>query len=124
MKIHAAAATTFFLLIAGFGSAQADMIEDSYCTHITENDKSASDGFILKDAGSILRQDRANYHKFGYRDAGDEGDSTFQTTGARARIPALLDAGDTEASVLRQIVRGTPSVCVEIYPDNIYVYMN
>ena len=83
-----------------------------------------ADGFELTDAGSILRQDRANYHKFGYRDRGDQGDRTFGSANARALIPAMLDRGDTDASVLRQIVRGTPSVCVWIFPDHIYVYEN
>ncbi|NDW06147.1 hypothetical protein [Jiella pacifica] len=111
-------------LVSLAGPAAAQSVVDEYCTSITENDKSASDGFELTDAGSILRQDRANYHKFGYRDRGDQGDRTFGSANARALIPAMLDRGDTDASVLRQIVRGTPSVCVWIFPDHIYVYEN
>lgn len=96
---------------------------DEYCTTITENDKSASDGYRLGDAASILRQDRANYHKFGFRDRGDQGDRTFGSADARARIPAMLDGGNNDPSVLRQIVAGTPRVCVWIFPSHIYVYV-
>jgi hypothetical protein len=87
----------------------------SYCTRITESDKSASDGFRLTDAASILRQDRANFHKFGLRDAGDEYDSYFKSTGNRARLPEMLNNGVTENSVLQQIVHGTPYVCVNVF---------
>jgi len=36
----------------------------------------------------------------------------------------MLDAGDTDQRVLQEIVNGTPRVCVEIYPRNIFVYVN
>jgi hypothetical protein len=99
-------------------------LRDAYCTQISENDKFASDGFPLTDAGSILRQDRANYHRFGQRDPGDQRDSTFRSSGARERIPAMLDRGNTDRRVLRRIVRGTPYVCVDIYRRSIDVFLN
>ena len=111
-------------LIGTAGPASAQQAVDSYCTSITENDKVASDGYELSDAGSILRQDRANFHKFGYRDRGDQSDRTFQSAKARARIPAMLAAGDTDRGTLRDIVRGTPRVCVDIYRRSISVYEN
>ena len=97
-----------------FANAQSTPIT-VYCTSITENDKSASDGFQLSDAASILRQDRANYHKFGYRDAGDESDDYFYDEGNRARLPAMLANGVTDEGLLRQIVRGTPRICVNVF---------
>ncbi|ORE98026.1 hypothetical protein [Aurantimonas sp. 22II-16-19i] len=115
------------LLAAGLSLASpaaAQGVVDEYCAQISAHDKVASDGFELTDAASILRQDRANYHKFQDADRADQGDRTFGSSGARARIPALLDNGQTEQSTLRQIVRGNPSVCVEIYPSYLYVYVN
>ena len=103
--------------------ASAQSIVDAYCTQISENDKFASDGYRLTDAASILRQDRANFHRYGFRDQGDEGDATFGSVRARERIPALLDNGNTDEFTLRTIVRGAPYVCVEIYPSYIYVYL-
>lgn len=99
-------------------------VQDSYCTQISQNDKYASDGYPLRDAGSILRQDRANYHRFGLRDPGDERDATFRSSAARERIPAMLDRGNTDQSILRRIVRGTPSICVDIYRRSIDVFLN
>ncbi|WAP69504.1 hypothetical protein [Jiella pelagia] len=115
------------LFAAGLSAASpaaAQGIVDEYCARISDHDKVASDGFQLSDAASILRQDRANYHKFNDSDNEDAGDRTFRSAGARARIPALLDNGQTEQSTVREIVRGNPYVCVEVYPKYIYVYVN
>lgn len=108
------------LLLATPASAQS--VVDDYCTRISENDKVASDGYQLSDAASILRQDRANFHKFGLADDEDEGDNSFASTQARARIPALLDNGDSDQGILNSIVNRTPFVCVEIYRNYMYVY--
>ena len=105
-------------------AALAQNTSDSYCATISEHDKVASDGFELSDAGSILRQDRANFHKFGDADGADQGDDTFASANARARIPAMLDSGGTDPRVLREIVRGTPHVCVDIYRNYIEVYLD
>ena len=118
----AALAALFGLASASAASAQG--IVDEYCTKVSRNDKVASDGYALTDAASILRQDRANYHKFGIRDPGDQGDSTFKSAKARSRIPAMLDNGDTDAATLRKIVSGNPRVCVEIYRNSLFVYSN
>lgn len=95
---------------------------DSYCAQISDNDKYASDGYPLSDAGSILRQDRANWHRFGTPDADDYGDNTFDTTAARERIPAMFDNGNIEPGLARKIVRGYPYICVDIYRNSLSVY--
>ncbi|MBC7282292.1 hypothetical protein [Hoeflea sp.] len=102
--------------------ASAQSVQDEYCTRISQNDKFASDGYQLSDAASILRQDRANFHKFGMADDEDQGDNTFSSTQARARIPALVDNGDSDQGILNSIVNRTPFVCVEIYRNYMYVY--
>ena len=101
--------------------AQSHPIE-TYCAQISDNDKYASDGYRLSDAGSILRQDRANFHRFGTADADDYGDSVFDTVSARERIPAMLDNGNIEPGLARQIVRGYPYICVDIYRNSLTVY--
>lgn len=110
--LGAMAATLLMLLAVAPARAQ---VTDSYCTVISDTDKRASDGFELTDAASILRQDRANYHKFGDRDEGDGPDSSFRSARARERIPPMLDAGGTESTVLEDIVYGYPEICVDIY---------
>lgn len=124
MKIVFSAVIGLSAAMPALPAAAQRGVLDEYCTTISENDKLASDGFALTDAGSIIRQDRANYHKFGFRDAGDQGDRTFRSTGARAKIPAMLERGDSERATLRQIVRGTPHICVEIYARSLTVYLD
>lgn len=115
------------LALAGFATIQPAFAQgtpiESYCAQISDNDKYASDGYHLTDAGSILRQDRANYHRFGVADADDYGDSIFTSTSARERIPAMLDNGYIEPYIAREIVRGYPYVCVDIYRNSLTVYM-
>ena len=128
MKANIAVAAIVQIAVAGclfFAvPASAQGIVDEYCTRISQHDKVASDGYKLTDAGSILRQDRAHFHKFGTADDEDQSDDTFASKSARARIPAMLDNGQSYPNALRRIVTGTPYVCVEIYPQYIYVYEN
>lgn len=102
--------------------AQSAPIE-TYCAQISDHDKYASDGFHLTDAGSILRQDRANFHRFGTPDADDYANSVFTSTAARERIPAMVDNGMIEPGLARQIVRAYPYVCVDIYRNFLNVYV-
>ncbi|MGB3336311.1 MAG: hypothetical protein WBA73_03945 [Devosia sp.] len=115
------------LAFASFAIAQPAVAQgqpiDGYCTDISDNDKVASDGFALTDAGSILRQDRANYHRFGVADIDDLGDNTFTTSKAREAIPAMLDAGNLDPAVADEIVNFYPYVCVDIYRDALTVYV-
>ena len=105
-------------------STQASAGYDEYCTYISQNDKVASDGYKLSDPASILRQDRANFHKFKRRDRDDGSDRTFTSANARARIPALLDKANNDPAVLNAIVRRNIHVCVEVWSDMIVVYEN
>jgi hypothetical protein len=112
--------------LAGFATVQPAFAQaqpiDGYCAQISDNDKYASDGYPLSDAGSILRQDRANWHRFGTPDADDYGDNTFGSTAARERIPSMFDNGNIEPGLARQIVRGYPYICVDIYRNSLTVY--
>jgi hypothetical protein len=114
------------LSLAGFATVQPAFAQaqpiDGYCAQISDNDKYASDGYPLSDAGSILRQDRANWHRFGTPDADDYGDNTFGSTAARERIPSMFDNGNIEPGLARQIVRGYPYICVDIYRNSLTVY--
>lgn len=119
MKILTAVLTAFAtsICLATPATAQSttpDAFTDSYCTRISNHDKVASDGTKLRDAASILRQDRANFHRFGKADSDDQGDATFATTEARARMPDLYAKGSTDPKVGKEIVSGNPIVCVDI----------
>ena len=110
------------LSIATAAMAQSDPVE-SYCATLGEDDHFASDGYPLDNAAAIIRQDRANYHKFGIQDPSDENDSIFGSTANRARLEAMLRKGSIDRATERAIVRGTPDVCVDIYNDYINVFL-
>jgi hypothetical protein len=110
------------LSVSTAAMAQADPVE-SYCATLGEDDHFASDGYRLDNAAAIIRQDRANYHKFGIQDPSDENDSIFGSVANRARLEAMLRNGSIDRATERAIVRGTPDICVDIYEDYINVFL-
>lgn len=94
---------------------------DSYCATLSARDHFNSNGQRLTTAAAIIRQDRANYHKFRRRDPGDQGDSFFSLQANRARLEALIAEGSSDPGVLRRIVNGEPRICVDIWDDYVNV---
>lgn len=120
MHMSKAAALAALLIAAAAAVPTADARQgllDSYCAELSARDHFNSNGQRLTTAAAIIRQDRANYHRFRRRDPGDEGDSFFRNSANRARLEALIAGGDSEPSALRRIVNGEPRICVDIYDD-------
>lgn len=69
-------------LLLSAGTAQAYIIT-SYNEHITGSDYYNSSNVRLYGIRNILRQARANYHRFGIRHAGDGYDSFFNRASNR-----------------------------------------
>ena len=92
---------------------------DSYATKLSEQDHQNSEGKKLTAVGDILRQDRANYHKYAVRDAEDQADTVFTEAKNRERIPAMLKKGKTDKVTQNSILNGTPVVFVLIYKNHI-----
>ena len=112
------------LLALYFGSysfAQADYM-GSYRAFLSERDHFNSSGKRLRNPAAIIRQDRANFHRFGRRDAGDEWDEYLHSTNNRAIVERWLNAGNTPSWVKRRIVNGTPYINVHFYGDGYSVY--
>ncbi len=114
------------LLLASFigvGSAQAgDDMLGSYVARISERDHHASDGYALSSAAQMVRQDRANWHKFHRRDADDQGDDWFGSNDDRANLERMLKRGDAmSSSTRRAIVNGEPLIQVDVYSDAVHV---
>jgi hypothetical protein len=95
--------------------AFADELIESYVTRLSANDHFNSNGERLTSPAMIIRQDRANFHKFGKRDAEDENDSFFQDARSREILQQLLERGNTPKEVYRAIVNGRPLVRVYVY---------
>jgi len=104
-----------FFLLLGADVSFADELLESYTARLSTRDHFNSGGARLTSAAAIIRQDRANYHKFGKRDAEDEYDRFFASVENRGLMERQLNRGQSDPGVLRAIVRGTPLVQVSIF---------
>lgn len=66
----------------------------------------------------MVRQDRANWHKFHRRDRDDEADGWFKTNDQRAD---LQRPGAMSSSTRRAIVNGEPLIQVDVYENSVRV---
>lgn len=94
---------------------------DVYVAKLGVQDHFNSRGKRLKSAAAIIRQDRANYHKFGKRDAIDEGDSFFNNKKNRGILESMLNNGFISPATKKKILDDTPTIMVYIYSDSISV---
>ena len=116
------AAAVLLFLAASVGIASADDYLGSYMARISNRDHVASDGYPLGSAAQMVRQDRANWHKFGSGDAEDQGDDFFGSAAARARLEKmLLRNAAIDRATQRAIVDGQPVVEVEVYANSVRV---
>ncbi len=94
--------------------AQAGEVIGSYVAYIGRDDLYNSKGVRLSEPAQILRQDRANYHRFGIRDAGDEWDGFFDDYKDRATMERMIRNGYISPAAARDIVAGGATVVVKI----------
>ena len=87
-----------------------------YMAYIGPDDLYNSNGVRLTDAVSVLRQDRANVHRFGIAQPGDERDDWFGSQAARGAMARMFAAGGgIHPEFQRMIVNGGVPVYVTIY---------
>jgi len=114
-------ATTLPILLASVSALaglSADTLRESYVAVLSERDHFNSNGERLTSAAAIIRQDRANFHKLGKRDAGDQADRFFADANNRDTLEQFLTRGSSNPAALRAIVTGTPTVTVSIYQND------
>lgn len=106
-----------FVSCASFAvsSARADEWLESYVAYLSDNDHYNSRGVPLRDAASILAQDRANVHRFNLWDGDDEVDKFFTTTARRQMMSAMLDRGGASQQTRNTIVKFDMMVLVNIW---------
>jgi hypothetical protein len=125
MMIKSKARTAAGLLLVwllGANAAQADDMLGSYVARISGRDHQASDGYALGGAAQMVRQDRANWHKFHRRDRDDEADGWFRTNDQRADLQRMLERpGAMSSSTRRAIVNGEPLIQVDVYENSVRV---
>lgn len=97
------------------GAAAAQTMIGSYSAYIGWEDLHNSNGARLTAPWQVLRQDRANYHRFGIRQAGDEGDAFFASVDNRAAMERMIMNGAIEPSAAQILMQGGATVFVRIY---------
>ncbi len=97
----------------GWGSGS--QLLDEYSAYISRSDTRASNGVRLNAAWQVIRQDRANYHRYGLRDRGDQGDTFFDSIENRAIMEQMVQDGVMSPSAARAIVAGDVWITVRIY---------
>lgn len=103
------------LLVASAGSASAADLIGEYRAYISERDLFNSSGDRLTAPWQIIRQDRANYHRFGNADPDDQYDDFFASAENRAIMERMLMRGTISPSAARAVVDGDVFLRVRIY---------
>jgi hypothetical protein len=101
--------------IVGSYPSQAQQLIGSYVALLSEADHFNSQGQRLTSAAAIIRQDRANFHRYGIRDPEDEDDSFFADEGNRAALEQMLERGRADPGVISRILNGAVLIRVDIY---------
>jgi hypothetical protein len=86
-----------------------------YAAFIGEADLHNSLGQRLSEPWQVLRQDRANFHRFGIRQFADEWDPIFLSMDARAQFERLLQAGRIDPRARQMIMAGGAVVFIEVH---------
>ena len=110
----------FAPLLLGLAPASFAVGEDIvavYSARLSRHDHYASDGVPLESPAAVIRQDRANFHKFHRPDAEDEGDDFFDSAEHRALLERALERGHTPKAAYRAIMDGNPLITVTVYRD-------
>ena len=103
--------------------AQAQQLIGSYVALLSERDHFNSNGVRLASAAAIIRQDRANFHRFGIRDPEDQDDPFFGDEGNRAALEQMLERGHADPGVVARIVNDVVLIKVDIYRDDGSVFI-
>lgn len=103
------------IALAAVAPAAAEELLEAYIAELGPDDHYNSDGKRLTRAWQIIRQDRANFHRYGVRDPLDEGDSFFASIENRAAAERMLRDGTISPGLSRRIVNETVVVRVEIW---------
>lgn len=105
-------------------AAHADELLESYSAYIGQDDLYNSYDERLTQPWQVIRQDRANVHRFGVRQPGDEMDSFFASARNRERAERMIRNGVIERSAARALLNGDVRIHVEIWRGGNGDYIN
>ena len=119
MKSVFAVVAVMTLGVAGAASAAEPL--EVYQARLSDQDHHNSYGERLRTVAGIIRQDRANYHKFHVRDPEDTRDAFFAIAENRQRLETLLLRGTVSPRAQQMIIDGEPVVEVRVYRNHVDV---
>ena len=93
----------------------AQEVIGSYAAYIGEDDLYNSEGTRLSEPWQVLRQDRANFHRFGLSQDGDEWDPFFEDADNREAMENMIMRGYVDPDAERMLLSGGAMVYVNIY---------
>jgi len=88
--------------------SNAQQLIGNYTALLSEADHFNSRGQRLATAAAVIRQNRANFHRFGIRSPEDQDDPFFASEGNRAALEQMLDRGRADPGIIERIVNGPP----------------
>ena len=92
----------------------ANDIREVYYAKLGTHDHYSSRGTRLNTVSAILRQDRANYHKFYKRDRYDTDDKFFSSKRNREEYERMMTNTNVSRRTREEILYGTPKIKVII----------
>ena len=92
-----------------------------YTARLGPADHFNSSGERLRTVAAILRQDRANFHRFGRADDEDETDDFFDDANNRAAFERMIARGRISRAAANAIINREPLVHVDVYQGYVVV---
>lgn len=108
--------TLALLLLAPIAHAQ--QLLGSYNAYIGNQDLYNSKGVRLMEPAQVLRQERANYHRFGISQYGDEWDPLFGNINNRAVLENTIRNSYIPPHIRDMILRGGATIHVDVWGTN------
>ena len=96
-------------------AARAQEVVGGYVAEIGVDDLYNSEGQRLGEPWQVLRQDRANFHRYGVSQPGDEWDPLFGDADNRAAMERMVRSGTISREAERDIMAGGATVYVTIW---------
>ncbi|MGJ7040223.1 hypothetical protein [Shinella sp. BE166] len=124
MRIGIFAAAIAAVLAASAGAARADELIESYGAYIGQDDLYNSSNERLTQPWQVIRQDRANVHRFGVSQPGDDFDNFFASARNRELAERMIRSGRIDGSAARRLLNGDVQIHVEIWRGGGGDYIN
>jgi hypothetical protein len=118
-----AAALMAGLAVSG-GAACADELIESYGAYIGQDDLYNSSNERLTQPWQVIRQDRANVHRFAIRQPGDDVDGFFASARNRELAERMISHGQIVGAAARLLLKGDVRINVEIWRGGGGDYIN